>query len=108
MLIHNLSLPPELDNFVQEHMESGRFESASQVVCAALRCLKREEQIAEAKLKAERASLDEAAAHEFADGAIFAQVRQVPNLPDSMELSQSDLVHLVERDPIGVGTGRLV
>ena len=39
----NVSLTPELERFVAERLESGRYRSASEVVRAALRLLVKEE-----------------------------------------------------------------
>ena len=56
MPTRNVNLTDELDNFVLEKIESGRYENASEVIRAALRTLEREEQQFEAKLAALRIS----------------------------------------------------
>ena len=58
MPTRNVNLTDELDHFVLQKVESGRYENASEVVRAALRTLEREEQRHEAKLAALRAAID--------------------------------------------------
>jgi antitoxin ParD1/3/4 len=81
MPTRNVNLTDELDRFVLEKVENGRYENASEVVRAALRTLEREEQQYEAKLTALRAAIDEGDASGVAEGDVFAQVRQNLNLP---------------------------
>jgi antitoxin ParD1/3/4 len=45
MPTRNVNLTDELDRFVSEKIESGRYENASEVVRAALRTLEREERL---------------------------------------------------------------
>ncbi|AWM42395.1 type II toxin-antitoxin system ParD family antitoxin [Gemmata obscuriglobus] len=47
----NVSLPPHLEAFVQQTVRDGRFQSASEVVRAALRLLEEREQAREACLE---------------------------------------------------------
>jgi len=77
----NVNLTDELDRFVLEKVESGRYENASEVVRAALRTLEREEQQYEAKLAALRAAVDEGDASGVAKGNVFTRVRERLNLP---------------------------
>jgi antitoxin ParD1/3/4 len=49
MPTRNVNLTDELDHFVLQKVERGRYENASEVVRAALRTLEREEQRHEAK-----------------------------------------------------------
>ncbi len=77
MPTRNVNLTEELDRFVLEKVQSGRFENASEVVRAALRSLEREEQEHEAKLTSLRAAIDEGDASGVAEGDVFAQVRDV-------------------------------
>jgi antitoxin ParD1/3/4 len=81
MPTRNVNLTVELDRFVLEKVESGRFENASEVVRAALRTLEREEQQYEAKLAALRRAIDEGDASGVAEGDVFARVREKLNLP---------------------------
>lgn len=81
MPTRNVTLTDELDRFVLEKVESGRYENASEVVRAALRTLEREEQQYEAKLTALRAAIDAGDASGIADGDVFARVRKALDLP---------------------------
>jgi antitoxin ParD1/3/4 len=71
----------DLDRFVPEKVESGRYENVSEVVRAALRTLEREERQYQAKLAAIRADVDEGDASGIAEGNAFARVRNSLNLP---------------------------
>jgi antitoxin ParD1/3/4 len=79
----NVNLTDELDRFVLERVESGRYENASEVVRAALRTLEREEQQYEAKLAALRTAIDEGDASGVANGNVFARVRKTLKLPST-------------------------
>jgi antitoxin ParD1/3/4 len=76
MPTRNVNLTEGMDRFVSEKIESGRYESASEVVRAALRTLEREELEFEAKLAALRSAIDEGDASGLAAGDVFAQVRK--------------------------------
>ena len=77
MPTRNVNLTDELDSFVLEKIESGRYDNASEVVRAALRTLEREERQIEAKLAALRPAIDEGDASGVAKGSSFARVRQM-------------------------------
>jgi antitoxin ParD1/3/4 len=77
-------LTDELDRFVLQKVESGRYENASEVVRAALRTLEREEEQYEAKLAALRTAIDEGAASGVAEGNVFARVRETLNIPTKL------------------------
>jgi antitoxin ParD1/3/4 len=79
----NVNLTNELDRFVLDKVESGRYENASEVVRAALRTLERDEQRYEAKLAALRAAVDEGDASGVAKGNPFARVRRTLKLPSA-------------------------
>ena len=81
MPTRNVNLTEELDRFVLEKVESGRYENASEVVRAALRTLEREVQQYEAKLAALRTAIDEGDASGIAEGNVFDRVRKTLNLP---------------------------
>ncbi len=81
MPTRNVNLTDELDSFVLEKIESGRYEIASEVVRAALRTLEREERQFEAKLAALRTAIDEGDASGVAKGNSFARVRQTLQHP---------------------------
>ena len=83
MPTRNVNLTDELDRFVLEKVESGRYENASEVVRAALRTLDREEQQFEAKLAALRAAVDEGDASGVAEGKPIARVRRTLKLPSA-------------------------
>ncbi len=81
MPTRNVNLTDELDRFVATRIENGRYESASEVVRAALRTLEREEQEYEAKLALLRQAIDEGDASGIAEGDVIARVRETLNLP---------------------------
>ena len=80
MPTRNVNLTDELDRFVLEKIESGRYENASDVVRAALRTLEREDQQYEAKLAALRTAIDEGDASGIAEGNAFTRVREALKL----------------------------
>lgn len=81
MPTRNVNLTDELDRFVLQKVESGRYENASEVVRAALRTLEREDQRHEAQLAALRAAIDEGDASGTAESDVFARVRETLSLP---------------------------
>lgn len=81
MPTRNVNLTDELDRFVNSRIESGRYESASEVIRAALRTLEREEQEYEAKMAALRKAIDEGDASGIATGDVFARIRRKLKLP---------------------------
>jgi len=81
MPTRNVNLTEELDSFVLETVESGRYENASEVVRAALRGLQREEEQYEARLAALRSAVDLGDASGIAERDVFARVRKAVNLP---------------------------
>jgi len=81
MPTRNVNLTDELDRFVNSRIESGRYESASEVIRAALRTLEREEREYEAKMAALRKAIDEGMASGIAEGDVFARIRAKLNLP---------------------------
>ena len=83
MPTRNVNLTDELDRFVLEKVESGRYENASEVVRTALRTLEREERQYEAKLAALRVAIDEGDASGIAEGDVFRRVRKTLRLPTS-------------------------
>ena len=76
MSSHNITLTSDLDSFVTSKVNSGRYESVSEVVRAALRTLDREEQLYEAKLAVLRKAIEEGDASGVAKGDSFARVRR--------------------------------
>jgi antitoxin ParD1/3/4 len=75
-----VNLTEELERFVLEKVETGRYESASEVVRAALRTLEREERQYEAKLAALGSAIDEGDASGITEGNVFDRVRKTLNL----------------------------
>ena len=82
MPTRNVNLTDELDRFVVEKIEGGRYENASEVVRAALRSLEREEREYAMRLEALRKAIDEGDASGVAEGDIFARIRQDYGLSD--------------------------
>jgi len=78
----NVILTDELDRFVLEEVGSGRYESANDVVRAALCTLRQAEHQYEAKLSALQASIDKGDRSGVAEGNPFARVRK------SLEISK--------------------
>jgi antitoxin ParD1/3/4 len=76
MPTRNVNLTEEMDQFVSSRIESGRYESASEVVRAALRTLEREELEHEAKVVALRSAIDEGEASGVARDGVFERVRR--------------------------------
>ena len=76
MPTRNVNLTDELDRFVADKVDSGRYSNASEVVRASLRALEREEREAEAKLAVLHAALDEGERSGIAPDGVFDRVRQ--------------------------------
>lgn len=76
MPTRNVNLTSELDRFISVKIESGRYESASEVVRAALRTLEREDSEYEARLVRLRQAIDEGDASGVAPGDPFVRVRK--------------------------------
>jgi len=77
----NVSLTPELENFVHDKVTSGRYTSASEVVREALRLLEDHDHARAAQLEEFRAEVDRRLASLDAGKAIdgetvFAQIRE--------------------------------
>ena len=78
----NVSLTPELDQFVQSRVASGRYQTASEVVREGLRLLEQQERTREAAVEELRAKLrrgvEQADRGEFFDGdVVFEELRQM-------------------------------
>ena len=77
----NVSLTPELENFVQTRVKGGRYNSASEVVREALRLLQDHEQARAVRLKEFRSEIDHRLASlnrgEGVNGEeVFARIRR--------------------------------
>jgi antitoxin ParD1/3/4 len=86
MAIHrttvNISLTPELDAFLQARVNSGRYQTTSEVVREALRLLERQEQERDQAFQQMKARLERGAAEaergELLDGdAVFEELREM-------------------------------
>jgi len=78
----NVSLTPELEQFVQSRVASGRFQTASEVVREGLRLLEERELARETALKELRAKIrravEQADRGELLDGdAVFEEIRKL-------------------------------
>jgi antitoxin ParD1/3/4 len=78
----NVSLTPELDAFLQSRVQSGRYQTASEVVREALRLLERQEREREEAFQQLKAKLERGAAQaeggELLDGEeVFEELRAV-------------------------------
>ena len=78
----NVSLTPELEQFVQSRVASGRYQTASEVVREGLRLLEEREESRETALKELRAkirrSVEQADRGELLDGdTVFEEIRQM-------------------------------
>jgi antitoxin ParD1/3/4 len=80
MPTRNVNLTEELERFVLEKVESGRYENASEVVRTALRTLEREDRQFEAKLAALRTAIAEGDASGTAKSNPFDRVRKTLKL----------------------------
>lgn len=84
MPTRNVDLTDELEGFIRERVESGRYQNASDVVRTALRTLAREERESEAKLSALKAAIDEGDASGVMDCNPFERISaaiQISNKP---------------------------
>jgi len=78
----NVSLTPELEQFVQSRVASGRYQTASEVVREGLRLLEEREQARETALKELRAKIrrgiEQADRGELLDGdTVFEEIKQL-------------------------------
>jgi antitoxin ParD1/3/4 len=78
----NISITPELDTFLQNRVESGRYQTTSEVVREALRLLERHEQEREEAFHQLKAKLERGAGQaergELIDGdEVFDELREM-------------------------------
>jgi antitoxin ParD1/3/4 len=76
MPTRNINLTPEMDRYVAERIESGRYANASEVLRAGLRVLEQTEQEDELKLEALRAAVLAGEESGVADGDVMGEVRE--------------------------------
>ncbi len=74
MPTRNINLTPELDEFVDAKLQSGRYANASEVVRAGLRALEEDEREDQAKLEALRSALQAGEESGIADGDVFEEI----------------------------------
>ncbi|HAX79272.1 MAG TPA: type II toxin-antitoxin system ParD family antitoxin [Cyanobacteria bacterium UBA11372] len=86
----NVSLTPELEQYVQEKVKSGKYLSASEVMREALRLLQEQDQIRQLRLEKLRSEI--AIGIEQADrGEVFDGKQVIKELYDKIEgISQSN------------------
>ena len=78
----NISITPELDSFLQSRVQSGRYQTTSEVVREALRLLERQEQERDEAFRQLKAKLERGAGQadrgELIDGAeVFDELREM-------------------------------
>ena len=78
----NISITPELDSFLQSRVQSGRYQTISEVVCEALRLLERQEQERDEAFRQLKAKLERGAGQadrgELIDGdEVFDELREM-------------------------------
>ncbi len=77
MPTRNVSLPDELDNYVEQKVQSGHYDNASEVIRAAIRELQQSEEEDKAKVEALRVAITEGLQGPFLDGPdVMAQLRE--------------------------------
>ncbi|HUD23786.1 MAG TPA: type II toxin-antitoxin system ParD family antitoxin [Acidobacteriaceae bacterium] len=77
MPTRNVSLTEELDSYVEQSVQSGYYDSASEVVRAAIRALKQSELEDKAKVEALRTAIAEGLKGPFLDGpTVMAEMRE--------------------------------
>ena len=73
----NVSLTTELDSFVQQRVESGHYDNASEVIRAAIRALQQSEAEDLAKVEALKVAIAEGLEGPYLDGpAVIAEMRE--------------------------------
>jgi putative addiction module CopG family antidote len=78
MPTRNVSLTPELDSHVQQSVDSGHYDSASEVIRAAIRALKQVDLEDQAKVEALKVAIAEGMEVPFVDGpTVMAEMREL-------------------------------
>ncbi|HTF64594.1 MAG TPA: type II toxin-antitoxin system ParD family antitoxin [Edaphobacter sp.] len=75
MPTRNVSLTDELDSYVEQSVQSGHYDNASEVVRAAIRELKQSELEDKAKVEALRAAIQEGFDSGIYEGDVMAEMR---------------------------------
>ena len=81
MPTRNVSLTPELDQFISGKVEAGLYANASEVMRAALRVLERDERENEEKIRSLREAIDRGLGSGIAAPGVFERVRKKHSLP---------------------------
>ncbi|MBV8113123.1 MAG: type II toxin-antitoxin system ParD family antitoxin [Silvibacterium sp.] len=76
MPTRNINLTPELDEFVDSRIQSGRYANASEVLRAGLRALEQYEKEQRAKLEAIRAAVKAGEESGMAEGDVIGELRK--------------------------------
>jgi antitoxin ParD1/3/4 len=77
MPTRNVSLTDELDSYVEQSVQSGHYDNASEVIRAAIRALKQSELEDQAKVEALRAAIADGLEGPFLDGpTVIAEMRE--------------------------------
>jgi antitoxin ParD1/3/4 len=77
MPTRNVSLTDELDSYIEQSVQSGHYDNASEVVRAAIRALKQADLEDQARVEALRAAIAEGLEGPFFDGpAVMAEMRE--------------------------------
>jgi antitoxin ParD1/3/4 len=71
-----VDLTNELDQFVRDEVDSGRYEDAGDVIRAALQNLEQEERAHEAATNTLRTAIEAGDSSGIAEGDIFARIRE--------------------------------
>jgi len=77
MPTRNVSLTDELDSYIEQSVQSGQYDNASEVVRAAIRALKQSELEDRARVEALKVAIAEGFQGPFLDGpAVIAEMRE--------------------------------
>jgi antitoxin ParD1/3/4 len=75
MPTRNINLTPEMNNFVDTKIRSGKYANASEVLRAGLRALEEDEQEDRAKLEAIRTAVQAGEESGVAEGDVIGEIR---------------------------------
>jgi antitoxin ParD1/3/4 len=78
MPTRNVSLTDELDSYVEQCVQSGHYDSASEVIRAAIRALKQADLEDQAKVEALKVAIAEGLGGPYLDGpTVIAEMREL-------------------------------
>ncbi|HEX9198926.1 MAG TPA: type II toxin-antitoxin system ParD family antitoxin [Acidobacteriaceae bacterium] len=75
MPTRNVSLTNELDSYIEQSVQSGHYDNASEVVRAAIRALKQSELEDQAKVEALKVAIQEGFDSGIYEGDVIAEMR---------------------------------